>query len=115
MIAELGHFALVLALGLALVQATVPMFGARTHDPVLMGVAGPTALMQFAFVAFAFAALTACYVNSDFSAAQCVPEFPFVAARRLQVDRGVGEPRGLDAALGPHSCAVRRAGRSLRQ
>jgi cytochrome c-type biogenesis protein CcmF len=67
MIAELGHFALVLALGLALVQATVPMFGARTHDPVLMGVAGPTALAQFGFVAVAFAALTACYVNSDFS------------------------------------------------
>jgi len=67
MIAELGHFALVLALALALVQATVPMYGARTHDPILMGVAGPTALVQFAFVAFAFAALTACYVNSDFS------------------------------------------------
>jgi cytochrome c-type biogenesis protein CcmF len=67
MIAELGHFALVLALGLALVQATVPMFGARTRDPVLMGVASPTALAQFGFVAFAFAALTACYVSSDFS------------------------------------------------
>ena len=67
MSAELGHFALVLALALALVQATVPMYGARTHDPILMGVAGPTALVQFAFVAFAFAALTACYVNSDFS------------------------------------------------
>ena len=67
MIPELGHFALVLALALALVQATVPMYGARTHDPILMGVAGPTALVQFAFVAFAFAALTACYVNSDFS------------------------------------------------
>ena len=34
-----------------------------------MGVAGPTALAQFAFVAFAFAALTACYVTSDFSVA----------------------------------------------
>ena len=32
-----------------------------------MGVAGPTALAQFAFVAAAFAALTACYVASDFS------------------------------------------------
>ena len=34
-----------------------------------MGVAGPTALAQFAFVAIAFAALTACYVTSDFSVA----------------------------------------------
>jgi cytochrome c-type biogenesis protein CcmF len=67
MIAELGHYALVLALGLALVQACVPIIGARSNDPALMGVAGPTALAQFAFVAFAFGALTACYLRSDFS------------------------------------------------
>ena len=33
MIPELGHFALILALGLGLIQAAVPVFGARTHDP----------------------------------------------------------------------------------
>ena len=69
MIAEIGHYALVLALGLALIQAVVPMVGARWHDDTLMGVAGPTALAQFVFVAAAFAALTACYVTSDFSVA----------------------------------------------
>jgi cytochrome c-type biogenesis protein CcmF len=67
MIAELGHYALVLALALGLVQACVPIYGARRDDPVLMGVAGPTAIAQFGFVAFAFAALTVCYVQSDFS------------------------------------------------
>src|SRR6266403_2009568 len=67
MIAEFGHYALVLALALALVQASVPMVGARTNDPVLMAVAGPTAVAQFLFVAVAFAALTMCYVRSDFS------------------------------------------------
>ncbi len=67
MIAELGHYALVLALALALIQASVPMVGARLDDGILMGVAGPTALAQFAFVGVAFAALTACYVMSDFS------------------------------------------------
>src|SRR6266852_1613449 len=67
MIAEFGHYALVLALALALVQASVPMVGARKNDPVLMAVAGPTAVAQFLFVAIAFAALTACYVRSDFS------------------------------------------------
>ena len=67
MIAELGHYALVLALGLALVQASVPMLGARKNDPVLMGVGSPTAIAQFAFVAIAFVALIACYVRSDFS------------------------------------------------
>ena len=67
MIPELGHFALVLALALALIQATVPLFGARRNDPLLMGVAGTTAIGQFCFVALSFAALVACYVQSDFS------------------------------------------------
>jgi cytochrome c-type biogenesis protein CcmF len=67
MIAELGHYALVLALALALVQSVVPLVGTRTRDPVLMQVASPTALVQFVFVALSFAALTACYVTSDFS------------------------------------------------
>jgi cytochrome c-type biogenesis protein CcmF len=67
MIAELGHYALVLALALALVQASVPMIGARKDDPALMAVAGPTAVGQFCFVAIAFAALMTCYVRSDFS------------------------------------------------
>jgi cytochrome c-type biogenesis protein CcmF len=67
MIAEFGHYALVLALALALVEASVPMVGARKNDPVLMASAGPAALAQFCFVATAFAALTICYVRSDFS------------------------------------------------
>jgi cytochrome c-type biogenesis protein CcmF len=66
-IAEVGHYALVLALFLALIQATVPLFGARRNDPTLMGLAAPTAVGQFCFVAFAFAALIICYVQSDFS------------------------------------------------
>ena len=44
MIAEIGHYALVLALGLALIQSVVPILGARLHDDTLMGLAGPTAL-----------------------------------------------------------------------
>src|SRR5712692_6739655 len=63
MIAELGHYALVLAL----VQAAVPFWGAKTRDPVLMAVAGPTAIAQFVFVAAAFLALAWCHVSSDFS------------------------------------------------
>jgi cytochrome c-type biogenesis protein CcmF len=67
MIAEFGHYALVLALALALFEASGPMVGARKNDPVLMASAGPAALAQFCFVATAFAALTICYVRSDFS------------------------------------------------
>jgi cytochrome c-type biogenesis protein CcmF len=67
MIAELGHYALVLALFLALVQSCVPIIGARRDDALLMGVAAPTAIAQFGFVAFAFVSLAACYVTSDFT------------------------------------------------
>jgi cytochrome c-type biogenesis protein CcmF len=69
MIAELGNYALVLALVVALVQSVVPLYGARRRDAVLMGVAEPTALAQFGFVAFSFATLVTCYVMSDFSVA----------------------------------------------
>ena len=69
MIAEIGHFALVLALALALVQSVVPLVGARKRDGRLMSVAGSTALAQFGFVVIAFVSLMACYVQSDFSVA----------------------------------------------
>jgi cytochrome c-type biogenesis protein CcmF len=65
--AEAGHYALVLALVLAIVQGTVPFWGARRGDAALMGVADGTALGQLIFILFAFAALTIGYVNSDFS------------------------------------------------
>jgi cytochrome c-type biogenesis protein CcmF len=67
MIAEVGHYALVLALALALIQSVVPLIGARTRDASLMAVAEPAALAQFGFVALAFAMLVSCYVTSDFS------------------------------------------------
>ena len=67
MIAELGHYALVLALALGLIQSIVPLIGALGRDAALMRLGSSTAVMQFAFVALAFAALTVCYVTSDFS------------------------------------------------
>jgi cytochrome c-type biogenesis protein CcmF len=69
MIPELGHYALVLALALGLIQSVVPVIGARRYDAVLMRLANYTALMQFAFVALSFLALIICYVTSDFSVA----------------------------------------------
>src|SRR6516165_10639425 len=67
MIAELGHYALMLALGLALIQAIMPIVGTRTNDPVLMSMATPIAIAHFGFVAMASTALAICYVVSDFS------------------------------------------------
>jgi len=65
--AEAGHYALVLALGLALIQSTLPILGARWRDSALMNVARSTAIAQLAFVAFSFAALVSLHVTSDFS------------------------------------------------
>ena len=67
MIPELGHYALILALGLALIQGIMPIVGTRTNDAALMSIAAPAAVAQFAFVATAFAALAVSYVTSDFS------------------------------------------------
>ncbi|MHC2257889.1 cytochrome c-type biogenesis protein CcmF [Bradyrhizobium embrapense] len=69
MIAESGHYALVLALALALIQSIVPIVGARWRDAALMNVARSTALAQLLFVAASFAALVTLHVTSDFSVA----------------------------------------------
>jgi cytochrome c-type biogenesis protein CcmF len=66
-IAEIGHAALVLALALAVAQAVLPLIGAQRRDGQMMAVAIPAALAQLVFVALSFAALTWCFVVSDFS------------------------------------------------
>ena len=67
MIVETGHYALVLALALALAQAVIPFAGARLNDAGLMRVARPTAIAQFLLVALSYGALTYAHVVSDFS------------------------------------------------
>jgi cytochrome c-type biogenesis protein CcmF len=69
MIPEFGHFALVLALGLGLIQSIVPVIGVHRRDGSLMRLASSTALAQFIFVGLSFLALATCYVTSDFSVA----------------------------------------------
>ncbi|MDH5410188.1 MAG: heme lyase CcmF/NrfE family subunit [Alphaproteobacteria bacterium] len=69
MIAELGHFALVLALMVALAQSIVPMVGAMRANARMMAVAETAAAAQLALVLVAFGALTYSYVVSDFSVA----------------------------------------------
>ena len=64
---ELGHFALILTLCIALVQASLPLIGAARGNTALMSVARPAAQGQFLFVAFAFGCLTYAFVTNDFS------------------------------------------------
>ena len=67
MIVEAGHFCLVLALALAVVNAILPLVGHYTRDGRLIAVAPPVAVAGFVFTALAFAALTYAHVVSDFS------------------------------------------------
>jgi hypothetical protein len=67
MIAETGHFALILALAVALFQFAMPLYGAQRGDAAVMRMAAPAALVQFILIFTAFAALTHAYVTSDFS------------------------------------------------
>ena len=67
MLVELGHYALVLALPVALIQATLPLLGAARGDGGWMAVAAQAALAQLGLIGLAFAALVYAHVVSDFS------------------------------------------------
>ncbi|TRW95187.1 heme lyase CcmF/NrfE family subunit [Paracoccus sp. M683] len=67
MIAELGHFALILAFAVSLYQMVVPMIGASRGLTAWMDSARPAAIAQFGLTGISFAALTVAFVTSDFS------------------------------------------------
>ncbi len=67
MIPELGQFALIIALCIALVQGVLPIVGAVRGDVAWMNVARPAAQGQFVFVAIAFGCLAYSFVTNDFS------------------------------------------------
>ena len=116
MIIELGHFALILALCVALVQALVPLIGAARGNLAWMAVGRNAALVQFALVALAMAALMHAYVTSDFSVVNVVREQPHRQTAALPDHRRVGEPRRIDGPVGVHARRMRRgAGFVLRQ
>ena len=67
MLIEIGHFALVLALLVALVQGTVPLVGASVRSRPLMDLGRSAAMLQFGLVALAFAVFMHAHIVSDFS------------------------------------------------
>jgi cytochrome c-type biogenesis protein CcmF len=67
MLVEIGHFALVLALLVALAQGTVPLVGASVRSGPLMDLGRSAALLQFGLVAVAFAIFMHAHIVSDFS------------------------------------------------
>lgn len=67
MISELGHLALILGFGAALVQMIIPMIGAHKNWSDWMAVATPAANVQFVLTSFSFAVLMHAFIVSDFS------------------------------------------------
>ncbi|MFO0707651.1 MAG: heme lyase CcmF/NrfE family subunit [Nitrospira sp.] len=67
MIPEIGHFALILALCVAVVQGLVPLYGAAVRSGSLMAVAKPAARTQFVLVLIAFCSLAYAFAQKDFS------------------------------------------------
>ncbi|MCF6234997.1 MAG: heme lyase CcmF/NrfE family subunit [Gammaproteobacteria bacterium] len=67
MIPEIGNFALILALCLALIQGTLPLIGAATGRRVWMNLGRSTVLGQFLMVSIAFVCLTYAFIVNDFS------------------------------------------------
>src|SRR5690242_14388541 len=67
MIPEIGQFALVVALLLALTQATLPLIGASRGNRTWIALAAPAGQAQFLFVALAFSCLAYSFITNDFS------------------------------------------------
>jgi cytochrome c-type biogenesis protein CcmF len=67
MIIELGHYALILALFVALAQSVLPLAGAARRIVGWMAVGRSAALVQFGLIALAMAALMYAYIVSDFT------------------------------------------------
>jgi cytochrome c-type biogenesis protein CcmF len=69
MIPELGHVALIIAFGLAVALAVIPLWGAAKRDVSAMNMAPPLAVSVTLFVAIAFSLLTTSFLSDDFSVA----------------------------------------------
>jgi len=66
-IPEIGHFALILALLVALLQGSFPIIGAARGNAVWMGLARPAARAQFLLIAVAFLCLAYAFATMDYS------------------------------------------------
>ena len=114
MIVEIGHFALVLALGAALAQTIVPFWGARVGDARPDGRRPQRRADPIGADRDRLRGARRRPSDLGFLGSQRRREFAQRGAGDLQDLRRVGEPRRLDAAVGPDSGGVRRARRPVR-
>jgi len=67
MVAEFGHFSLIIALFLALMQTVIPQIGASIKNQLWMSCARPLVLAQSLFILLSFICLVFLFINDDFS------------------------------------------------
>src|SRR3569832_833309 len=96
MVPEIGHFALIIALCMALEQGTLPLVGAARGIPRWMNLARPVAHGKIVFVAIAFGSLTYSFIQNDFSVLYVAMQS--ISARPLQY-RIAGVWGGLEGSL----------------
>ena len=89
---ETGHFALVLAFALALVQSVVPALGARTGNDRLMAVGGPVTIAGFLADGAVLRRPDGRLSPVRLLGRQRLGELPFAAADDLQDHRRLGQP-----------------------
>ena len=113
MITEIGHFSLILALCVAVLQAVVPLVGASAATrPDRLGAPGGADAVSVRRDRVSRADERLCRLR--FLGRQCRGELEQHEAAALQNQRRVEQPRGLDAPVGVHPGAVRRRGRAVR-
>ena len=67
MVAEFGHFSLIIALFIALMQTVIPQIGASIKNQLWMSCARPLVLAQSLFILLSFICLVFLFINDDFS------------------------------------------------
>jgi len=94
MIPELGHFALIIALVISVIQGVVPLIGAHKNNAALMAIARPASLAQFFFIGLAYAALTHAFIVHDFSVLNVVSHSNLVQPLQYRITGVWGSHEG---------------------
>ena len=90
MIAELGHFSLILAFCLSLLLAGLPLAGATRGEDLWMHLSRPLTAGIFVFLGLSTMALGYAFATDDFSVSFCGGAFQLPAAFALQTHRAMG-------------------------
>jgi hypothetical protein len=113
MIPELGHYALVLALALGLIQAITPIVGARGNDAALMGLANVADAV--CFCRLGISGVDRLLRDLGFLGCDSLRKCTFDDAANLQGHKRLGKPRRLDALVGSDTVLFRGIGWRIRK